>query len=254
MQQCILLSHVFIREGETEKLQSVEFALKHWRKHNPEAYIIVTGHGSRPNIDNSCNHVIWQSQIIEKEIHKGHPYLVSQGLDIAEQKGFANVLKSRCDTIHTKDDIFNFAKSLLHPDKKMLVTQQTSLVKQELGDLFLYGSTALMKKMFNINNWYPTKSGLNSLANNFMAQCDEDSWRDACVNNLQLVDIFKLRWVDFRSNWDFLKDHQTQLMNFTLDNEHEYYWGAKEKWHLWNISGECISKLKHVATEKEWYR
>ena len=64
MQQCILLSHVFIREGETDKLQSVEFALKHWRKHNPEAYIIVTGHGLRPKIDNSCNHVIWQSQIL----------------------------------------------------------------------------------------------------------------------------------------------------------------------------------------------
>ena len=220
--QCILLSHVFIRDNEQDKLLAVEFALRHWREHNPEAYIIVTGHGLRPNIENFCNHMIWQKEIIEEEIHKGHPYLVSKGLDIAEQKGFENVLKSRCDTVHTKKNMFGFAQSLLQEDKKMLVTQQTSLVKQELGDLFLYGSTSLMKKMFNINNWYPTKSGLNSLANNFLAQCEEDSWRDACMNNLQIVDIFKLRWIDFRSNWDTLKDHQTKLMNFTLDNEHLY--------------------------------
>lgn len=254
MQQCILLSHVFIRDNETDKLQSVEFALKHWREHNPEAYIIVTGHGLRPNIENFCNHMIWERNIIEKEIHKGHPYLVSRGLDVAEQKGYDNVMKSRCDTIHTKKNMFEFARSLLQADKKMLVTQQTSLVKQELGDLFLYGSTALMKKMFNINNWYPTKSGLNSLANNFLAQCEEDSWQDACINNLQLVDVFKLRWIDFRSNWDVLKDHQTNLMNFTLDNEHLYYWGVEENWHVWDLSGECTTKLKHVAIEKEWYR
>ena len=252
--QCILLSHVFIRDNEQDKLQAVEYALRHWREHNPEAYIIVTGHGLRPNIDNFCNNMVWQKDIIEKEIHKGHPYLVSKGLEIAEEKGFENVLKSRCDTIHTKKNMFDFAKSLLQDDKKMLVTQQTSLVKQELGDLFLYGSTELMKKMFNINNWYPTKSGLNSLANNFLAQCEEESWRDACINNLQLVDIFKLRWIDFRSNWDVLKDCQTKLMNFTLDNEHLYYWGSKEKWHVWNLAGECTTKLKHVATEKEWYR
>lgn len=255
MQQCILLSHVFIHEGETEKVQSVEFALKHWRKHNPDAYIIVTGHGSpKPNIQNYCNAMLWLTEVLEKEIHKGHPYLVKKGLDLAKEKGFENVLKSRCDTIHNKKDIFNFAKSLLHSDKKLLVTQQTSLVKQELGDLFLYGSTDLLRDIFNLNNWYPTKSGLNSLANNFLAQCNEDSWYDACINNLQLVDIFKLRWLDFRSNWDTLKKYQTNMLNFTLDNEHEYYWGAKEKWHVWDLAGECVEKLKHVATEKEWYR
>ena len=252
--QCILLSHVFIREGEVDKLRSVEFAVKHWSEHNPEAYIIATGHGVKPNIEGYVNHMIWPEEIIENEINKGHPYLVSQGLDIAEQKGFRNVLKSRCDTIHTRKNIFNFAKSLLQADKKMLVTQQTSLVKQELGDLFLYGPTDLMKRMFNINTWYPTKSGLTSLANNFLAQCEEDNWRDACINNLQLVDIFKLRWIDFRSNWNVLKDYQTNLLNFTLDNEHNYYWGVKENWHVWNLAGECIEKLPHVVTEKEWYK
>ena len=173
MEQCILLTHVFIREGEKDKLESVEFAMKHWRQHNPDAFIIVTGHGVKPNIESYCNEMIWFPNIIEKEIGKGHPHLVTKGLDIAERKGFEHIVKSRCDTIHNKKDIFSFAKSLLQADKKLLVTQQTSLKKQELGDLFLYGSIELMKKIFNVNNWYPTKSGLNSLANNLLAQCDE---------------------------------------------------------------------------------
>lgn len=254
MEQCILLTHVFIREGEKDKLESVEFAMKHWRQHNPDAFIIVTGHGVKPNIESYCNEMIWFPNIIEKEIGKGHPHLVTKGLDIAERKGFEHILKSRCDTIHNKKDIFSFAKSLLQADKKLLVTQQTSLKKQELGDLFLYGSIELMKKIFNVNNWYPTKSGLNSLANNLLAHCDEGSWAEVCKNRLQLVDIFKLRWIDFRSNWQELKNAKTNLLNFTLDNEHNYYWGAKEKWHVWNLAGECIEKIPHVAIEKEWYK
>lgn len=252
---CILLSHVFIREGETEKLESVEFAIKHWGEHNPEAFIIITGHGQRPrNLDHYCNYIIWEDNIIEKEIHKGHPYLVSRGLEIAERKGFRNILKSRCDTIHTIKNVVEHAKSLLPSDKKMLVTQQTSLVRQELGDLFLYGPTSMMQKMFNIDKWYPTKSGLNSLANNFLDMCDEDNWRDACLNNLNLVDIYNLKWIDFRSNWQELKDKKHAMLSNNLNDEHKYYWGVKEKWHVWDEAGNCTSKLPHIVTEEEWQR
>ena len=48
--ECILLSHVFIRDTEQHKLETVEFALQHWRQNNQNAYIIVTGHGLQPNI------------------------------------------------------------------------------------------------------------------------------------------------------------------------------------------------------------
>ena len=37
MQQCILLSHVYIRDREQDKIDNVEFALKHWSKYNPDA-------------------------------------------------------------------------------------------------------------------------------------------------------------------------------------------------------------------------
>ena len=68
MQQCILLSHVFIRDGEKDKIDKVEFALKHWRKYNPNAHIVVTGHGIRPDIGKYCDHIIWPTKIIQKDI------------------------------------------------------------------------------------------------------------------------------------------------------------------------------------------
>ena len=108
MQQCILLSHVYIRDREQDKIDKVEFALKHWRKYNPDAYIVVTGHGVQPDIRKYCDHIIWPEQIIQKDINVGHPHLVSLGLEYIEQKGFEYVLKSRCDTVHNIKNIFVF--------------------------------------------------------------------------------------------------------------------------------------------------
>lgn len=252
MSQCILLSHVFIRDGEKDKVAKVEFALEHWRKFNPDAHIVVTGHGVQPDIARYCDHIIWPSQIIQKDINVGHPHLVSLGLEYIEQKGFEYVLKSRCDTVHDIQNIFVFAKERLQ-DKKMIVTQSTSLSQQVLGDLFLFSSVGLMKTIFNVDNWYPTKTGLTSLANNFLQQCEQDSWRDACLQNLKLIDICKLRWIDFRSNWATLKNHKDDMLNSTLESQHKYYWGVKENWHVWNDRDECTHKLPHVVIEEEWH-
>lgn len=253
MQQCILLSHVFIHNGEKDKIDKVEFALKHWRQFNPDAYIVVTGHGVQPNIEQYCDHIIWPSQIIQKDINVGHPHLVSLGLEYIQEKGFEYVLKSRCDTVHNLKNVFVFAQDQLE-DKKMLVTQQTSLTQQSLGDLFNFSKVDLMKKIFNVDKWYPTKTGLTSLANNFLAQCDQSTWKDACLHNLKLIDICKLKWIDFRRNWQELKDKQHAMLSNNLDDEHNYYWGVKEKWHVWDESGKCIHKLPHIVIEEEWYR
>ena len=253
MQQCILLSHVYIRDREQDKIDKVEFALKHWRKYNPDAYIVVTGHGVQPDIRKYCDHIIWPEQIIQKDINVGHPHLVSLGLEYIEQKGFEYVLKSRCDTVHNIKNIFVFAHQQLK-DKKMIVTQSTSLKQQALGDLFLFSTVSLMKTIFKVDNWYPTKTGLTSLANNFLAQCDQPIWKDACIQNLKLIDICKLKWIDLRSNWQTLKNYREDIMNATLESPQKYYWGVKENWHVWNDKNECIHKLPHVVTEEEWYK
>lgn len=251
---CILLSHVFIRENEQHKLDCVRFALQHWRTYNPEAYIIVTGHGVTPDIAQFCDYMYWPNDIIEKDINVGHPHLVSKGLQHALQKGFNRVLKSRADTIHSLPNIIQHCKNLL-ADKKMLVTQQTSIDKPEMGDLFLYGDTELMAKSFDENNWYPTKTGITSLAKNFLLHSGETDWHTACVKQMSFVDIFNIKWIDFRKNWQELKSKQADMIQNTLANEYKYYWGAMEKWHVWDDVGNLIyskPKMGKITTEKDW--
>mgnify|MGYP001184522833 CR=1 FL=1 len=251
---CILLSHVFIREDEHHKLDAVNFALQHWRTYNPEAYIIVTGHGLKPDIEAYCNHMYWPAQIIEEEINVGHPQLVNIGLEHASERGFKKILKSRADTIHSITNINSYCDNLLGI-KKLLVTQQTSIHRTEMGDLFIYGDTDTMKKSFNLNNWHPTKTGLTKLAENFLAHCDEDTWHEACVKNLAFVDIYNIRWIDFRKNWSTLKERKKDMLHNNLVDEHLFYWGAMEKWHVWDRDGNMIfskPKMGRITTEKDW--
>ena len=83
MKDCIILTHQFIRENEQDKLDVTNFSLKHHRQNNPNAYIIVVGHGIRPSefYLNECDHVIWHDNIIESDIGVGHPMLCNKGFD-----------------------------------------------------------------------------------------------------------------------------------------------------------------------------
>ena len=39
---------LFCRDHEHEKLEIIEFAIKHIKLNNPDKYIIVAGHGQKP--------------------------------------------------------------------------------------------------------------------------------------------------------------------------------------------------------------
>ena len=74
MTDCILLSHVFINKDEQHKIDAVNFTVQHWRRHNPNAYIILVGHGELPaESKHYCDCVIWRQKIEKKDINVGHP-------------------------------------------------------------------------------------------------------------------------------------------------------------------------------------
>jgi len=173
---------------------------------------------------------------------------------------FARVCNLRCspdaqiESKEVADKIAQHCENLLD-EKKLLVTQQTSIDRLEMGDLFLYGSTALMSESFNEDKWYPTKTGLRSLARIFLELCEQEDWRSACIKNLSFVDIFNLKWIDFRNNWHKLKNKKNEMLNNNLVDEHEYYWGATEKWHVWDSKGNLTyskPKMGKITTQKDW--
>ena len=213
----------------------------------------MVGHGELPaESKHYCDCVIWRQKIEKKDINVGHPYCVNLGFDHAIEKDFKKILKARADGINLIEDISTFSNNLLK-DKKILITQQTSIDHMEMGDLFMYGNLEFLKKCWNINTWYPTKTGLTSLAKNFFNLCKEDNWRSALINNTSFVDIFNLKWIDFRANWTELKDMQEQMLQNNLLNFEKYLWGSKEQWHVWDKKGNLIHKIPKISIEKDWH-
>ena len=195
--KCIILSHVYTQKNDRKTLELVEFALKHWGEHNPESFIMAIGHGVKPrNLKNCCNYFIWPSEIVGNKMHHAQNNLLYQGLEVAEKKGFRNVLKSRSDTIHFRKNIFDFAKSILQSDNKLLVSEKTKTDQQELCDSFLYGSTSRMKKIYKVKN--PNL-------------------------DLQFVSVSKLKCINLDAHWEHLKNEKHAMLSFNLNNESEYY-------------------------------
>ena len=250
---CLILTHAFVKENEVHKLEPLNFALKHWRYNNPDSYIILAGHGLRPNVEN-CDYVHWEETINDKDINVGHPRLCNIAYDHATEKGFTKILKSRSDSIHLIKNIADYSDTLLK-DKQMLITQQTTIDRPQMGDLFLYGNLNFIKQCWNINTWYPTNTGVTSLANNFMSVCEEENWHDACINNLSFVNIYNIKWICLQKNWTVVQNNQQQVLDNNLPDWHNHLWGSKQKWHTWDKDGKFVyskPKVGRITTEKDW--
>ena len=98
MNNCIILTHAYIKSNEEHKIAPIEFAVRHYRHNNPNDYIMLLGHGLRPNVD--CDYVYWEDPVNEKDINVGHPRLCNIAFEHAAQKGFKKILKTRSDSIH----------------------------------------------------------------------------------------------------------------------------------------------------------
>jgi hypothetical protein len=195
--KCIILSHIFIKKDDKEKLELVEFALRHWGEHNPASYIIATGHGLKPrNLEHCVNNNIWQYDIVKKEINYLQNDLLYRGLDLAHKKGFRNVLRSGPDTIHLRKNIFDFAESLSHSDSKLLGSKKTKSDKQDFFYPFLYGNIKLMKEIFNAEN-----------------------------SNIEIdfVSSSKLKCIDLYAHWEHLKNKKNAMLSLDLINASEFY-------------------------------
>lgn len=251
----ILLSHVFIRQFEPYKVTQVEFALKHYRDYNPNATIILTGHGIKPNVADYADFIFWNDEIIESEINVGHPYLVNKGIDIAIANKCDKICKCRADGVILIRDLLEYCELKLGP-KQLLLTQQTKLEPVHAGDLFLYCESNLMKKIWDISDWYPTNTGLSSLARNILKtyNMQGSEWKKCLKNYTEFVDIYNLKWVDFRANWDKLK-HKIDNIYDEDFNYIQYLWGQTEGWHVFDSDGNLTnSNIPNMLSRMDWLR
>jgi len=253
---CIILSHVFVRPDEQHKLEQIEFCVRHYRRNNPDNYIILTGHGSLPSNEtfDICDFVHWDRIIDENEIGKGHPKSVNIGLEHATQHRFIWAFKCRADSVILRPNIVNYCNELLN-DKRILLTQQTELARRRAGDLFMFGQTQFIKKCWDLSNWYPTETGLTSFADNLLVACSmqPQNWMRCLLTYTAFVDIYSIKWIDLRLNWDELKGKQDELLNNQLESYEKYLWGTKEGAHIFDTNGNMTPYIDSIVCEQTWH-
>ena len=233
MKKAILLSHFFININEEYKKEIVELCISHYRKNNPYDFIVLTGHGVLPDSKtlDMCDDYFWHPNILYSEINMGHPKLVNIGIEILENKGFKKFFKSRIDSIIMRKNVFDYCDKIIEKEKTKLLITTSNNYKYFMGDLLLFGYLDFIKECWNIDTWYSTNSGLESLGRNFLLALniyppklwnkdskliDENTWLDILKKYTSYRDTENIKWIDLRSNWKeiiSLKNYKEKLLN-----------------------------------------
>ena len=206
---CALFSHVWVDQEYKKNL--LTFALKHFRHHNPDSFIILSGHGMPPEeASQYYDKVLWSDDIRSGEIGYGHPKCVREGLEFAEKEGFKRVLKQRADCIFACDSVHSYFDSLME-DKRFLVTTHPS-TPTVIGDLCMYGDIDVFLEGWDISKWNPSLNGMDNFQNT-LVQHDQ----------LKYTTIEKMKWVFLDPYWETV---DTESL---LENKFDYkrmMWGT----------------------------
>jgi len=249
MKNCILLTHQFILSDNSNikrpkddpddswKLDVFDFCVRHYRNSNPDTYIIITGHGKRP-LDSTLSFAdwyYWPPDIIEGEINKGHPKLVTIGLNHAKEKSIKHVCKTRVDTINLIPDIANFCHSELEKSNKSILNTFYYKDRYSLMDLFMYSTVDTQLKLFNPKKWSVPwcKDGTGPVGKNYVEDVNNDSlrfpfdldfWEESLHKNILFLSPNTLKWVDLRKHHREFDSLSKKIKNNTLNDYAPYTW------------------------------
>ena len=249
MNKCILITHQFIRKGQEYKIGIFRFVLEYYRKYNPNSFIILTGHGIKPpeKVLNIADYYYWSENIIENEINKGHPRLVTIGLQKAKELGYKYVCKTRLDSIIMIPEISDYCHNILSKSEKKMINTHYYTFNYLLMDLFNYGETDLLIKLYDPDKWNVEwdKSGVGPVAKNYLdyfnfelkLPFDKNYWENCVLKYTHIITPKDLKWIDLRKNHHLINDNEKkkEIFENILDNwyndKYLWYHGTKESYH-----------------------
>lgn len=152
----LVLSHIFVREGESEKFSWVEKAIERNREFKQDFHIVLCGHGIEPTekIKKLVDEILWDEQIDEKQLGTGHPVYCIKGFKACINAGCARVLKNRAYDYITNKDILQY---------EFVLSEQTDLNEGIIGDLFMYGDPKELLHWWTVEDWDYGPDGLRNL-------------------------------------------------------------------------------------------
>ncbi len=279
MQQCIVSQgHIpyFDCQGNLtyeQKTDLMSMSILHLRKFNPDAYIILSGHGytlERAALD-CCDFVYWESKCRPLNAH-GYPTnnpaqftFVSKGVEHAKSKGFDYILKTRTDCIMNIPNIYSHCINIINMEEKdFLLTQQTGSdgSSNYIGDCFMFGPIDKMSYLWHEKNPIKHQGGLMNTAAHFAEIYlgeRQNPWKDFVKKHASFRDVINLGIIDLRWNYNSLMEQYGQkmrdrILNNKLEDINQYHWGRANGWHIFNENGEMIiNSNPSFWSEKEFY-
>lgn len=247
---------------EENKLKLVEYSLKHLRAFNPDAYIILSGHGKQPENSKLCDYVYWEEKCRPLNQHgyvanmPAQFYFVSRGLDHAAEKGFTDVVKTRGDCIIGLPDIFTYCKQITTSEhKQFLITQQSG--PERMGDCFMFGPVKQMGEIWwRGNPVWVEHDGLQNTAINFKKVMGGHNWEELVHKTCAFRDVNKLKFTCLRWNFHKMMGLPDKLQKAMLDpsyNFEPYHWGKANNWHHFDAQGVMTGEASWLWSERTYY-
>jgi hypothetical protein len=190
----LVLSHIFVRPEENYKFNMVEYCVSKMRSLD-NFHVVLCGHGLRPDghaVLDLIDDLYWEDEIKTDEIGRGHPHFCRAGFDICKANNLSKTLKLRAFDYINNKEIFN---SLKNKQATAIFSEQTSIEKEFLGDLFMFGDTSFLLDLWSYK-WDYSKSGLVNLYHSIL---NIDSH---FTNNFSFISPQDIGWFTAEGCWD----------------------------------------------------
>ena len=190
---CVILSHFYVERQEVHKFNILDHVIDYYN--NLGAYIIFSSHGEIEiphKIQDKIDAIYWEQTIDRNELGRGHPKFCIRAMAMAKERGFKDILFN--DNQHA--DLLS-----LITDKKMIISEQTNLASEKVGDLFMFGETDYIYKLWTTNKWNYSRDGLYNLYQNFNTLSPDASARSYIKEHCLYLTPQDINWVTVTDAW-----------------------------------------------------
>ncbi len=218
----LVFSHMHVREHERHKFDILEYCINFFESLNCNFFYVVVGHGidiPMP-IKEKVDKFYWEPTIDDNEIGRGHPKFSIKAYDLLVENNIELCIKLRASDI-----ILNADKVLAALDtRKILLSEQTSLERKMIGDLFMAGPTSFVRDLWTESPWDYSKSGLYNLFDNatLLAKRDSLNISQFFKENCLFLSPHEINWVTLDNNWNSV------LKEPRRDFDQSDIWGIKQ--------------------------
>ena len=218
----LVFSHIHVRDHERYKFDILEYCINFFNNSNHDFFYVVSGHGVEmpTSIKEKVDKFYWESSIDNNEIGRGHPKFCIKAYDLLIENNIELCIKLRASDIAL--DINKVISAL--NTRKILLSEQTSVERGMIGDLFLAGPTSRVRGLWTENMWDYSKSGLYNLFDNanLLAKKDNLTISDFFKQNCLFFSPHDISWVTLDNNWD------SSLKKPSSEIDSSDVWGVKQ--------------------------